>query len=450
MDPPAPPFTPQSLKAADELYPYEQNRSLADAAALRAQGFTPEESAAILTLVKTRTRAASKFGERARDLLLTEEGLEQSTRAPVAQYHARRFLDAHVGSVADVGCGIGADSLAFAAAGLATVSVERDLTTASFAAHNLARYRLARVLVGDVMGYEHGRLLTPADEPVQGIWCDPARRELEGARRAHTERIFDPQAFSPPFSFVLSLARLGTPMGVKLGPGTPHEAIPSPEDIASAANPHPRVEAQWVQHAGSVVELVLWFNAAARESVARAATIVGDSGKVLSEMTSAEPIGGISPVTVHTTDAVLPTPGGYLYEPSGAVIRARLVQDFARSVGAHPVDPRIAYLYAEHPLPGSSAEFATCYEVLERVPLGQKQLKRWVRERGITALTIKKRGIDIVPETLRAALLAGTKKKKGEYKPATLIFTRVGGSTEDDTARAERIGWWVRPLRIAE
>ena len=87
--------------------------------------------------------------------------------------------------------------------------------------------------------------------------------------------------------------------------------------------------------------------------------------------------------------------------------------------------------------------------MLELFPVGQKQLKRWVREHGINAVTIKKRGVDIVPEKLRAALLAGVKKKKGEYKPATLVFTRVGGSGED-AARTEHVGWWVRPLGAAE
>ena len=81
--------------------------------------------------------------------------------------------------------------------------------------------------------------------------------------------------------------------------------------------------------------------------------------------------------------------------------------------------------------------------------MGQKQLKRWVREHGINAVTIKKRGVDIVPEKLRAALLAGVKKKKGEYKPATLVFTRVGGSGED-AAPTEHVGWWVRPQGAAE
>ena len=29
------------------------------------------------------------------------------------------------------------------------------------------------------------------------LWMDPARRELRGAKKAQTERLFDPEAFSP-------------------------------------------------------------------------------------------------------------------------------------------------------------------------------------------------------------------------------------------------------------
>ena len=55
---------------------------------------------------------------------------------------------------------------------------------------------------------------------------------------------------------------------------------------------------------------------------------------------------------------------------------------------------------------------------LEEIPLQEKQLKRWVREQGFTALTIKKRGVDIVPEQLRVRLLgsAGSKPSKKKQK----------------------------------
>ena len=83
----------------------------------------------------------------------------------------------------------------------------------------------------------------------------------------------------------------------------------------------------------------------------------------------------------------------------------------------------------------------------------EKQFKKWVRERGFTALTIKKRGVDLVPEKMRATLLAGgAGKKSGKkaaknqgYNPATLVFTRVGSGQQ-----ARRIGWHVRPVDFSD
>ena len=151
----------------------------------------------------------------------------------------------------------------------------------------------------------------------------------------------------------------------------------------------------------------------------------------------------------------LPQPGEYLLEPAPAIVRSHLVAEFAQSIGAQLLDEHLAYLRSaepvEHPL-------VACYEVLEEIPLQEKQLKRWVREQGFTALTIKKRGVDIVPEQLRARLLgsAGSKpaKKKqkknanssggaqeSSYRPATLVFTRIGAGRD-----SRRVGWHVRPL----
>ena len=265
-------------------------------------------------------------------------------------------------------------------------------------------------------------------------------------------------------------------MGVKLGPGFPHEGIPSPEDIASEANPAPRVEAEWIQSEGSLAELVLWFNALAQEGVARTATSVRelsaeeagssessneDSKKTSTLLPPYEAVSFRSPLTAAEAEqsvevpTSLPQPGEYLLEPAPAIVRSHLVAEFAQSIGAHLLDEHLAYLCSaepvEHPL-------VACYEVLEEIPLQEKQLKRWVREQGFTALTIKKRGVDIVPEQLRARLLgsAGSKpsKKKQKknansssgaqepsYRPATLVFTRIGSGRD-----SRRVGWHVRPL----
>lgn len=463
------PFSAEALAAADELYPLDSD-TLSAVTSLRSRGFSPEESAQIISLAQARTRARAKFGERARTLMLTQEAAEQATRPVIAHYRAQRLRPV-AGTVADLGCGIASDSAVYAADRGAAVAVELDPLTASFAAKNLEFCPQARVYSGDVTDYVHGKLLDAAGEPVGIVWMDPARRELRGAKKAQTERLFDPEAFSPPFSFVLNLARTGVPMGVKLGPGFPHEGIPSPEDIASEANPNPRVEAEWIQSEGSLAELVLWFNALAQEGVARTATSVREtsvrevSAETIALLPPYEAVSFRSPLTAEEAEqsvdvpVSLPQPGDYLLEPAPAIVRSHLVAEFAQSIGAFLLDEHLAYLCSaepvEHPL-------VACYEVLEEIPLQEKQLKRWVREQGFTALTIKKRGVDIVPEQLRARLLgsAGSKpsKKKQKknansssstqegaqepsYRPATLVFTRIGSGRD-----SRRVGWHVRPL----
>ena len=477
------PLSGHALAAADELYPLGSD-TLGAITSLRSRGFSPEDSSAIISLAQARTRARAKFGERARTLMLTQEASEQATRPVIAHYRAQRLRPV-AGTVADLGCGIASDSAVYAAARGSVVAVELDPLTASFAAANLAFCPRARVYSGDVTAYDpasgagsEAPLTDGAGASPAILWLDPARRELRGARKAQTERLFDPEAFSPPFSFVLNLARTGVPMGVKLGPGFPHEGIPSPEDIASEANHAPRVEAEWIQSEGSLAELVLWFNALAQEGVARTATSVRETsvrelsadtaspateaaGKVADLLPPYEAVSFRSALTAAEAErsvevpVSLPQPGEYLLEPAPAIVRSHLVAEFAQSIGAQLLDEHLAYLCStepvEHPL-------VTCYEVLEEIPLQEKQLKRWVREQGFTALTVKKRGVDIVPEQLRARLLgsAGSKpaKKKqkknanssggaqeSSYRPATLVFTRIGTGRD-----SRRVGWHVRPL----
>ncbi|MDO4898099.1 MAG: class I SAM-dependent methyltransferase, partial [Rothia sp. (in: high G+C Gram-positive bacteria)] len=294
-------------------------------------------------------------------------------------------------------------------------AVELDPHTASFTAHNLSPFPDTQVLVGNVEEVDLEALTTKGGLKVEALWLDPARREVEGG--ATTSRIFDPEAFSPPLSFVEKLAATGIPMGVKMGPGIPHEHIPA------------NCEAQWVSHGGSVVEVVLWFNALARLKVRRAAAVLTKNPlepKLLGELTSPHESAEVTGAEEH--EPVVGELAAYLAEPDGAVVRAHLVADFAQQLGAHFLDDKIAYLTSEEPL---TTNLAQVFEVKQVLSLQEKALKRWVKEAGITALTIKKRGVDIVPEQLRAKLLAGAqKKKKGTAVPATLFITRLGSGAE--------------------
>jgi hypothetical protein len=390
----APILTTEGWELLASLGPYREDDAFRLTAELRKAGHSPELVSAVLTQSRLRTKAEAKFGEFARQMIFTQAGLEQATRLTVAARHAQRFVEAGVGHVADLGCGLGADAMALASMDLVVTAVEMDETTAACATMNLIPFRNATVV--------HSDATSVSLEGVDGVWLDPARRTTS---TSGTKRIWDPEDFSPPLSFVESLAGSGRAVGVKMGPGMPHDSVPA------------GCEAQWVSVAGDVTEVALWFNAVRRPGVRRAALVLGALGAA--ELTSGEDFDGGPAAPLGPVE-------GYLYEPDGAVIRAGLVADVALQLGGHLVDEHIAYICAPelHDTP-----FAKAYKVLEVMPFNVKALKSWVKDQGIGVLDIKKRGMAVTPEELRKQLLPGGKPagaKGKSKKSATLVLTRIG------------------------
>ena len=101
------------------------------------------------------------------------------------------------------------------------------------------------------------------------------------------------------------------------------------------------------------------------------------------------------------------------------MIRAGLVTAVAAGVEGGLLDPHIAYVTGDAAF---RTPFARGYRVLEELPYREKQLKAALRERQVGRLTIKKRGVDVVPEQLRKRLAL-----RGENE-ATLVLTRVAGA----------------------
>lgn len=385
----SPLLTVEGWELLSSLGPYVEQDSLKLNDTLRKAGHSPELVAAALTQSRLRSKAEAKFGEFAHQMLFTQAGLEQATRLSVAALHAQRFTTAGITKVADLGCGLGADSLAMASLDISVTAVEMDEITAACTTVNLMPFPHAEVVCANAQDVD----LTG----IQGVWLDPARRTTN---TSGTTRLFDPEAFSPPLSFVEELADKGLAVGVKMGPGIPHEAVP---DTA---------EAQWISINGDVVEAGLYFNQLARPNIRRAALVIGKHGSA--ELTSAEKY------QPQEQDARLGPISGYLYEPDGAVIRAGLVADLARVMGAHLLDEHIAYLSSDEPI---ETPFARSYKVLEVKPFNVKALKAWVKANRIGVLDIKKRGVSTTPEELRRQLLTGS--GKGPNK-ATLVLTRIG------------------------
>lgn len=365
------------------LPPYDQARVASLSERLRREGHDPALVAAALTQSRLRARAEARFGAHAARMLFTDAGLQQCTRPVVAAGHAARFVAAGAGHLADLGCGLGTDSMAFARAGLRVLAADRDPAAVVAARHNLAPWPRARVVETDVT--DPGLDLAGVD----AAYLDPARRTPDG------RRVLDPRQAQPPLAFVEELSTRLPAVAVKVAPGIAHELVPG------------SASAQWVSVDGEVVEAGLWFGTV-RPQAQRQALVLRGGGRTLLE--------GPAP-----TDPPVAAPGAFLLEPDGAVIRAGLVTLVAAQAGGWLLDPTIAYVSTDTPPDAGTLRVADGYRVLDVFGFGLKPLRTYLRARDVGVLTIKKRGTAVEPEMLRRRL-----RLRGAAS-ATVVLTRVGG-----------------------
>jgi SAM-dependent methyltransferase len=352
---------------------------LAAAASVRARGVAPDLAAAALTQVELRRRAVAKFGAAAGRMFFTRAGLEQATRAVVADRRAARLAAAGVKTLADLGCGLGSDALAAARAGLSVYAVEADPQTAALAAANVAESGLA-----DLITVECADATTVDLAGFDAVFADPARR------RAGRGRVFDPRSYSPPWDFVAALADRVPRTVLKLAPGIDHALLPS------------GAEGEWVSVDGDLVEAAFWCGPLA--AAPRRAVLLPSAVELTGSGVEAAAVGPV---------------GGYLYDPDPAVVRSHLVAEFAATVGGRLADPSIAYVYTDTPVDTPYARRLTVTDVL---PFSLKRLRAILRERGVGRLEIRKRGSALEPEKMRRDL------KLSGPAAASLVLTRVAGA----------------------
>jgi hypothetical protein len=371
--------SPEGVNAPALAAGVADREPLAAAAAVRARGVAPGLAAAALTQVGLRRRAAAKFGPAAGRMFFTRAGLEQATRAVVADRRAARLAAAGVRTLADLGCGLGSDALAAARAGISVHAVEADPHTAALAAANVEEAGLADLITVecadatrvDLAGYD-------------AVFADPARR------REGRGRVFDPRAYSPPWDFVAGLAERVPRTVLKLAPGIDHDLLP------------PGAEGEWVSVDGDLVEAAFWCGPLAR--VPRRAVLLPSGSELTGSGDAVAPVG--------------PT-GAFLYDPDPAVVRAHLIAEFAASVGGRLADPTIAYVHTDEPVETPYARRLTVTDVL---PFSLKRLRALLRERGVGRLEIRKRGSALEPEKLRRDLMLSGPAA------ASLVLTRVAGA----------------------
>ena len=392
-------LTPEGRALVDSLTPYDPTTAMTMLSRVRSDPRWSDRTrtvAAAATQARLRTLATVRFPGPAR--WWTPDSLEQATRPVVAARHAARFAWAGVQVVADLGCGAGSDALAMAAAGLQVLAVDLDPDALWALSATAADLGLDITTSNGDVRTTPGPWNEPVPEAGLGCFVDPSRRR-------GGSRTLAPESWSPPWSWVCSLADRVPCTGAKVAPGIDHGALPA------------GTQTEWISVSGDLVEAGVWWGPLREGTATRRATVLAPGGG--EHWSRPEPpveeslddIGGIPAPAIGPVSA-------WLVEPDPAVIRAGLVSVLAARVGGHLLDPRIAYIASDtQPQPGS---LGSAFAVLDEVPFGRKPMRAWLRTRGFGDVIVKKRGINVVPEELRSAL-----RLAGDGPTATLVLTRT-------------------------
>jgi hypothetical protein len=337
-----------------------------------------------------RQSARAKFS-RAPDMLFTRAGYEQSSSEAVAAYRAARLHGQD--RVADLCCGIGGDLIALAAVS-DVLAVDRDEVHLRLAEHNAAVYGRAEHVTTCAADVREVPL-----KGIDAVFIDPARRSGSASASAGSAKRFRAGISEPPLDWCAALADQVPAVCVKAAPGLPEELIPE------------GWEAEFIAEGRDLKEAVLW-SPALRD---------GHTGPRRATVIPAVPPGTPAYPDILTPHPGAPVPlrepGEYLLDPSPAVTRASLVEDLARVLGdAAKIDSQIAFLTRDKPV---STPFARTLRVLESAPWHERHFAKRLRELGIGAVDIRRRGLAGDVDQIRRRLkLAGSGR-------ATVVITRV-------------------------
>jgi hypothetical protein len=344
-----------ALAQASQLAPSEES-FLSHLTQLQKQMPADLAKAALETAIYRR-KGQAKFS-RADAMYFTREGLEMASGERISRYRAGRF--AGFGSIADLCCGVGGDTLGLADGHLVT-AVDLSPLHLALAQANLAAYGLTAIFVEQDLN-------TVPPPTVEAYFFDPGRR-------AAGKRLFSVRDYQPPLSIIR--AWVPAALGVKISPGVQLEELEEYD-----------CEIEFISLAGELKECVMWFGPL--KTATKRATLLDGAGQT---HTFVDP-------AVET--AITPTrPKAYLYEPDPAILRAGLVLPLALQLGATQLDPDIAYLTSDNLTP---TPWATAFAIEASMPFSQKRLREKLRAMQVGRVTVKKRGSPLDPDSFAQSL----------------------------------------------
>lgn len=338
--------------------------------------FDADQVRGILEASTARRKAASKLDAAWVAALLADvAGVEMASSARSARYKAQRFerVLGRGARVADLCCGIGADSWGLHGAGLEVIGVDADAARVVMYGHNL---RDCHVICGDAL----------ADCPTADAFhLDPARRE-------GTKRTLQVEDFLPgPAVWDEIIGRIGAG-AIKLNPGVDAYSLPDGE-------------VEILSEPGGLTQAVLWVGSLAGEH-ARRATVLADDGVFAT----------ISGEPARPEDAT--EIGAFIGTLDACVERADLVGVLLDALGVSLVHPGTGLVTGEH---AASHAMVRWYRVLEVMAWNSKRVKSALQKYGHGVVEVRTRGGAVNPDEVQRQL-----RGKGSRSDLSVLVYRLG------------------------
>jgi hypothetical protein len=327
--------------------------------------YNQQERRALIHYIEILPKIRKKFCLQNVDLICDRLAFEQATARDISTYKARMWQSG--AKIADLCCGMGGDSF-WLPSGI--VASGADIAPERVLMFNENMERLKQ---------PHRAVLQNALEVKGGdFFCiDPARRE----------------GLNPNFESILELSKKFSGGMVKLPPAFPENELTKESDIL------------YLGDAKDCRECLMLTGALGKGIIRAVAICEGEWQCEKNEL--------------QNINLDIKKLGNFILEPVPVLVRSHLFLSEAKKRGFWQIDSTLAYLSCEE-LPPEHKGFAA-YKVIDQSSLSTNNVKAMLKKHGIGKITLKKRGVEVVPEAEIHRL-----SPKGE-KEGVLFYTRVLG-----------------------
>jgi hypothetical protein len=318
------------------------------------QGVPVESRRFICEYAGIKQKIDAKFPSK-KGLLCDHFALAQASREPLAKYKASKIQEAE--RVADLGCGMGGDSL-YLPNNCDVLGVDRDLRRCFMFLHNL--HKQSHQVQAICMDLTHWRGANWGT-----ILLDPARKKNRTAKAVLEE-------MEPSWALMQQMISKNPHALIKLSPMIDHHHLPIAGDI------------EFLGDAKECSEMLL-LTGKYQSGRAIVRCVLAEQGVYLEEQKSI--LQSLHPAQKELSQ--------YLVEPHPVVIRSGLYKKLALEHNMHQFNPDIPYLSTSHKLLG---EWWDLYQIMDVFPYKVKKVQQILNENDVGRLTIKKRGVAVLPE----------------------------------------------------